>query len=85
MIIGNYKFDFYSVSYLMAHSKKELVDMIIVNQKNLKNIAEENEWLHSALERAMETICSTCKDKEFGVENCSECKYLKHNDRSDNE
>lgn len=78
VMIGNYRFDFYSYSYLMAHSKRELIDMIKIHENNLNNIAEENEWLHKSLEKAMETICNTCRDKEFGVENCTECVYLKH-------
>lgn len=80
MWIGHYKFDFYSYSYLMVKSKRDLVDLIKVHEHNLKGIAEENIWLHKALDKAMDTICSKCKDREFGVENCTECIYLKHDD-----
>ena len=78
MWIGNYKFDFYSFSYLMTKPKRDLVELIKVHEHNLKNIAEENMWLHSALNRTMEHICDECKDRKAGVENCPECIYLKH-------
>lgn len=78
MWIGHYKFDFYSYSYLMTKTKRDLVDLIKVHEHNLEGIAEENTWLHKALDRAMETCCKMCKDRQFGVENCTECIYLKH-------